>query len=131
MPWLGFERRWRDELCAAVVPRVGPAGLPGLGELDMDEFWSRFSAAAPADVRRSLRLAVWVLTLSPPLLIGGSRTFGHLSSERRGEHLDAAFRHRCWVLRELAGLVKLVACLAYFADPAVRVRVRVSGSERR
>lgn len=127
MPWLSFERRWRDELCAAVVPRIGPAGLPGLGELDTDTFWSRFSAAAPADVQRSLRLSVWVLTLSPPLLVRRPRTFRRLSSELRDKHLDAALRHHWWALREVAGLVKLVACLAYFADPAVRVRVSGSG----
>lgn len=127
MPWLGFEQRWRDELCAAVIPRVDPAGLPGFGELDTDEFWSRFSSAAPADVRGVLRLAVWVLTLAPPLLVHQPRTFRHLSSDLRGKHLDAALRHRFWAIRELAGLVKLVACLAYFGDPAVRVRVSGSG----
>lgn len=129
MRWLGFERRWRDDLCAAVIPRVDPVGLPGLGEVDTDEFWSRFLVAAPPDVRRSLRLAVWVLTLCPPLLVRSPMTFGHLSSELRDRHLDAALRHRSWVFRELAGLVKLVACLAYFGDPAVRARV--SGSGRR
>lgn len=127
MPWLGFERRWRDALCAAVIPRLDPAALPGLGEVDIDEFWSRFTTAAPVDIRRSLRLAVWVLSLSPPLLVHRARTFQHLPPELCFRHLDVALHHRRWVIRELTALVKLVACLAYFGDPAVRVHVSGSG----
>jgi hypothetical protein len=127
MPWLGFERRWRDELCAAVIPRVDAAGLPGLGELDTDEFWSRFATAAPADARAALRLAVWILTLTPLLLVRRPTTFRRLSSDLRDQHLDAALRHRFSVIRDLAGLLKLVALLAYFGDSEVRVRVQGSG----
>lgn len=72
---------------------------------------------------------MWALTLTPPLLVRRPRTFGHLSPELQGKHLDVAFRHRFYAVRELAGLVRLVACLAYFGDPAVRTAV--SRGERR
>jgi hypothetical protein len=86
------------------------------------EFWSRFSHAAPIDVQRALRAAVWVLTLAPIAVVHRARTFGRLPADLQDRYLDLALRHRSWAIRELTGVVKLAACLAYFSDPAIRAQ---------
>lgn len=113
LPWLPFERRWRDALVAAVLPV--PVGASG--------FWEAFAAAAPPELRLGLRAAVWILALSPPWLLGRWRTFGALGPDDRDRLLTLAAGHRRYLVRQLVELLKLVACLRAFEDPALRTRL--------
>jgi hypothetical protein len=58
--WASFERRWRDELCAAMIP-AGGADTPGYATVPTDQFWDRFAATAAPTFQLGLRAAVWVL----------------------------------------------------------------------
>lgn len=122
MRWLSFERRWRDALLAAMLPRLRPDGLPGLAEVDARDFWPRFHAAAPPALRAGLRAAVWLLTFAPLFLAGRPRTFAALAPRDRDRLLRRAARHRSYVLRQAVLALKVVASFAYFEDERVRAR---------
>jgi hypothetical protein len=120
IPWLAFERRWRDSILAAMIPRLDSSGLPGLAELDLTGFHERFDLAAPPLLRFGIRAAVWFLIFAPPFLIGRFAPFSRLSAEDRDRVLDRASRHRLYLVRQLLLTLKLVASFAYFQDPRVR-----------
>lgn len=120
IPWLSFERRWRDELCAAA--------LPGYEASDSEAFWRRFSQTAAPMLRNGFRVAVWLFTLAPPVLIRRPRTFGHLTAPERDACLVHAAEHRARLVRDLAGTLRLAASMAHFADPAVRARAGAGDS---
>lgn len=118
-PWLPFERRWREALLVAA--------LPPLAAHARDGFWERVAEAAPPIARLGVRVAVWALTLSPPLLIGRWRTFGALNDDERDLVLVRAASHRWYPVRQLADLVKLMACFALFRHREVRAPMGVPG----
>lgn len=122
-PRFAFERRWRDELCAAVVPSVAGTGLPGWDALQTDASWERFFETAAPTLRRGFRAAVWVLTTAPLVRLRRPRLFGRLPADERDAFLVRMLEHRRYSLRQLASVLRLVACQAYFADPAVRAHV--------
>ncbi len=117
--WLAFERRW----CQALLEAMIPSGerQPGIAAVDMAPFWPRFQAAAPPLLRHGLRASVWLLTWLPLIWPGCWRTFGGLNDERRDRFLVAVAGSRFFLLRQVVLAVKLVACLAGFHGPAVRI----------
>jgi hypothetical protein len=123
IPWLPFERRWRDALFAAMLPRLDPDGPPGLGELDLASFWPRFHAAAPPLLRLGLRAAVWAFAFAPLFLRGRLCFFSGLPEGEQDAVLLRAAGHRRFLLRQMALVVKAVACFAYFQDPSARAAV--------
>lgn len=126
--WTRIERRWRDALLAALIPRVEESGLPGLGELELASFWDVVEREAPSLVRLGLRTAVWCLTLAPILLIGRPRLFTGLDNGERDVMLNRAGSSRSYLVRQLVTTLKAFACFAYLRDPMVR-RLVASRSE--
>lgn len=119
----GWERRTRDALLVAMLPRPRP-GLPALQELDLDGFWRRYAQSAPASLRLGLRVATWLLGLSPLLLMGRPRTFAGLTAEDRDTLLARASKTRLPLLPDLVLVLKVIACFAYFRDPGVQAEIR-------
>ena len=120
IPWAPFERRWRDDLCAAAIPPGGP-DVPGYAAIDTTPFWDRFSSTAAPTFQIGLRAAVWLLRAAPLARRRPSR-FSRLTPADRDALLVAALQHRARVVRDLTGIVRLAACMAYFADPGIRAR---------
>jgi hypothetical protein len=120
IPWAPFERRWRDELCAAAIPAAPPDVL-GYAAIDTAAFWDRFAATAAPTFQLGLRAAVWALTAAP-LARRRPATFARLQDHEQDALLVAALDHRARLVRDLTGVLRLAACMAYFADPAVRAR---------
>jgi hypothetical protein len=120
--WAAFERRWRDALFAAMIPRTaeGTDELPGLSELDLTSFWHNLDRTAPPLLRLGLRASVWLLTFAPLLVLGTPRLFPALPAEKRDALLRRAAGSRLYLLRQLVAAVKALACLAYLHDPRVR-----------
>lgn len=117
---LPIERVWREVLLDAMIPPS--ARFPGLAQVDRGAFWPRFAASAPWSLRFGLRIATWCLAGVAPLLLGYRRTLAALDAAARDEVLQRA--------TSLPGgeplllVVKLVACFAYFDDPAVQAVFR-------
>lgn len=124
--WSLPERRWLRQLLQAMLPPVG--AWPGIVGTDLTPFWRAWETAAPSGLRAALRAAVWALQLSPPVLLGRLSPFSSLSPEDQDRLLTVAARSPHHALRQLVLTVKLVACLAYLADPAVQDRARALGA---
>lgn len=101
--WLAIERRFLDALLEGVMPgaMLGP-------ERGDPRFWLEFERAAPPILRAGLRAAAWLL----------GAWLSRLPVEARGERLAALARSRSYLVRQLVLGAKLVACFAYFWDPA-------------
>ncbi|MCC7538708.1 MAG: hypothetical protein IT379_20955 [Deltaproteobacteria bacterium] len=112
IPWTRTERRWLDELLAAIVP--GAPGAPAMRDLDLADFHARLDEVAPLPLRVLLRAGVWGLELAPPLVVGRLRTFSQLDATERDAFVRAAARHRAYPIRQLVETLKLLACFAYF-----------------
>lgn len=121
--WSERERRWRDALLTAVIPASAlEPEQPGLAEVDTEPFWSEMERAAPPLLRLGLRVAVWVLTWAPLLLIGRARSFGRLADSEQDRLLEQASSSRWYLLRQLVMTLKAIACFAYFRAPTARRR---------
>ncbi|MBI4706238.1 MAG: hypothetical protein HY744_34510 [Deltaproteobacteria bacterium] len=139
IPWTSVERRWRDALLAAMIPPAAAlaapaaqppaaAALPGLGELDLVPFWTAYERCAPPLLRLGVRVAVWVLSLAPILVLAVPCLFTQLEPEERDRMLERAARSDWYVLRQMVVTLKLLACFAYFREPAVRALTEGPGS---
>ncbi len=116
-----------QRLLAATLPAHEP-GRPGLGDLDLREFWRRFDRTAPRALKVGLPAAVWVLSLSVPLLVGRFATIRQLSDDDLDTLLNRANESRSFVIRQMVATLKIVACLAYFDDEDVQRRTRAGAS---
>lgn len=116
-----LERSWRDALIAAIVPAPG-RGLPALSELDLERFWARFEETAPTHLRLGMRAASIGIGGVLPFLLGHSRALPGLDEDQRDAVLQRALHLP--VFADLARVAKVVACLAYFADPGVQAKAR-------
>jgi hypothetical protein len=123
MTVLPFEARWRAALLAAMIP-APDARRPGLDAVECRGFWPRFEQAAPWTLQSGLRVATLVLGGPVPLLLGHRRTFARLDAAARDDVLRRA--DRLPGVGALLQIVKLVACFAYFDDPAVQAAIRGS-----
>lgn len=120
MSWTKTEARLRDALMATILPAPG-RGLPAIEDVDLRSFWVRFDAAAPVHLRLGLRVATLVLGALPRVL-GYRGTLPDLSAEEREAFITRAAGMPGF--GELVEIAKVVACLAYFTDPAVQTTAR-------
>ncbi len=120
-----FTRRWRRALLDAAIPAPPGTALPPMSALDLDPFWRRFDATAPTHLKLGLAAATWILGLLLPLCLH-LRPFVALPEDRRGALLARAARGR--LTGALVEVIKVVACLAFFHDPAVQRTVRGPGA---
>lgn len=124
--WLPIERRFLSTLLAAMLPAHD--GWPGLAGIDLARFWSTYQRAAPPLLRFGLRTSVWILGLSPPLLLGRPHTVLGLDEDARDLLLTRAATSRLPLLAAMATTLKLVGCLAYFHEPSIETRLRALGT---
>ncbi|MBK7156036.1 MAG: hypothetical protein IPL19_29045 [Sandaracinaceae bacterium] len=120
MSWTKTETRLRDALLAAILPAPG-RGLPAMEDVDLRAFWARFETAAPVHLRLGLRVASLVLGALPRVL-GYERALTELSADEREAFITRAAGMPG--VGELVEIAKVVACLAYFTDPAVQATAR-------
>jgi hypothetical protein len=121
MRWTRAELRWRDVLLSAVLPAPRES-LPALSSMELSAFWVRFESAAPIHLRFGFRAAVVLLGAVMPRLLGSVRSLAELNEDEREALVVRA--NRLPVFSSLMEVVKLVACLAYFADARVQATMR-------
>ncbi len=117
--------RWRRELTEALIPASSPRAhppLPGLADLDRDDFWTRFDTCAPLHLRLGMATAGLVLSALLPRLRGHRPSLGGLDPDTRDRLL--AHAESTPVLCELVWIGKVVACFAYFDHPTVQAAMR-------
>lgn len=118
MMWMDFERRMLHQILAAVIPADG--GRPGLGDLDLTEFWVEFKSATTPLLAFGLRAATWFITFCPLFYLGKPRLFRHLDRSQKNLILIGALTSKSYLIRQMANTLKIVACFAYFRDASIR-----------
>lgn len=117
-----FERRWAAAVMGGFAPPGGEGLAPTAGEVDWAESVERFLERANVKGRLGVRLGLLIAVTAPLWLWGRVRSAASLPGEERARLLDALLSHRVYAVRELALLLKLVACMALFRVPAMRER---------
>ena len=118
MQLMHFERRWFLTLADAMLPSGVRQGLPGAADVPMARFLDTFFREAALETALGVRAFTWILTLLP--LAWRLRTFGGLRPRDQLIFLDKIEASRFYALREMPGLIKLVACLGWAAQPKVQ-----------
>lgn len=89
-------------------------------------FLRDFFARTPAHVAWGLRVVLFLTLISPFLFFGTLRSFLAVSEERRAEIWNGALDSRFYAVRQLATVLKAVACMVRFDDdvmPMPRLKV--------
>jgi hypothetical protein len=117
------ERRWADAIFAAILPAQTGGLPPFVTPLEgvRGGFWRVFESAPSPLVRAGLRPMIYTLTFLP-VIRGFGRPFFALSIEERARFLAAVAEDRTYFVRQALGTLKMLACFAYFEDPAARAR---------
>lgn len=124
---LAMEQRWAVAVLEGFAPVGGPGLAPQEGEVDYLTTMRKMMHASTGLAAFGLRLGLWLATFAPVFVLGKLKTMASLSRERRAELLEKLLSHRLYLIRELTLLLKLAACMAMFARPALRER---SGYDR-
>lgn len=122
-----FERRWLLCVLASFAPEGGP-GLAPRGEPVgyLESFDSLYRHGAPL-VRIGLRLALWLVVWSPLWLELRPHLLTSFALDERQRLLDRVIQHDLLPLREAVFSLRLCACLALFANEALRARSGYDG----
>lgn len=117
-----FERRWVRVVLGSFAAEGSSELAPRAGEVDYLGTFLGMRASARPVARIGLRLALWLVALSP--LWYGRRwcTFAGLSLDERQGLLGRLLEHPALAVRESAFMMKLAACLALFASDSLRAR---------
>ena len=122
--WFKFERRLRDDVMNAMIPRWASAddeeGLPGIEDLDLEPFYERLGSKAPRMVGLGFQAAVWLFLIAPLIWLGSFRPFRKLPSSRKQKLLERVAVSKLYVVRQMMMVLKTLACLAYLRDPVIR-----------
>lgn len=117
-----IEKRWACDVLAAFAPERGDGLAPKPGEVDYLGAMSRMLRGATPRAAMGLRLALWLVALSPLWLWGRITTLSGLAAERRSALLSQLLVHRSFAVRELTTLLKLAAAIALLGTASVRER---------
>ena len=119
---IALERRWASALLAGFTPpsETGLSPLPN--EVDYVGTLQRMLRGSRPAARFALRAAVWIAALAPLWLWGRLVSITTLPITRRAALLGELLRHRNFVVRELALMLKLAAAMALMGTETVRAR---------
>jgi len=109
-----FARVWAASVYAAMVPAV--PGIPRGAERFLEDLWR----VSPTRVALGSTVAVLVIALSPPLVLGRWRPFHRLTAEEQETALHRLLGARAYPLRLVFTAVKMQALVAVLRDPDCR-----------
>lgn len=118
-PW---EQQWALDVLAAFAPPASEGLAPLPGEVDYGSTFRRMRRGATPLASLGLRVALWMVVLSPLWLLGRFATFSRLALRERTELLARLLRHTSSGVRELSLLLKFTAAVALLGTPSVRAR---------
>jgi hypothetical protein len=103
-----------------LYPRT--ADLPGAEDCDLDAFLARFRSETTTLMWLGVVVGALVFQLTPILTVSLPLPAFALPAELANRHAERITTTRIYLLRQAIFLVKLVAGLAWGADPRVRER---------
>lgn len=126
-----FERTLSVVVLSSFAPLATPSGLSVReGEVDWVSGVEKFLTSATQKARLGVRLSMVLFFAAPLLVLGKFRTLASSSVEERAEVMGRLLTHRILLVRELALLIKLCACMAMFRVSSLRERTGFDGPAR-
>ena len=108
-------------LLEVIVPSGVTERLPfGARDVPIDEFLDDAFRSTPSDFRLGFRVSLWVVMLSPLVMLRRFCLASSLSPEERLRLLDRFGESNIYLVRELPMMFKLVLGFAYCQMPAVQ-----------
>ena len=122
----GFEKRWLLVIFETLVPSgADERFLEGAKDAPMDRFVDDLLSHAPLHFCLGVRACLWILTLSPVVVLGHLGTFGSLAPAERIALLKRFSASPNYVVREMPLLFKTVACLGFCGLPGIQSRIGI------
>jgi len=121
MSLMKFEHRWVEAVYDGMFPAKADVRIPvGARDADMVGLFEDAREAVPARVAFGLRIAVWLVALSPLFTIGKLVTIGGLAGADRERVLLALLSSPLYFVRQLTMLLKAFGALFFLSVPGVR-----------
>jgi hypothetical protein len=115
-----YERDVHRAVFDSLLPGI-PGGAPAARDCDLIGAHERMLTDMPRPHALGFRGAfVGVQLVLPLAMLGRPTTFTRLDAEARERALERLAKHRGYLLRQLALLLKTAASFAYFQMPSVR-----------
>jgi len=120
----GLESGWAMAALSAMFPGSPETGLEGIAAMDVSGYLDDVMRTRPFRAVLGLRVAVWLVALAPPFVLGRVATIVGLAHPERERLLDGLLAHRTYSVRMLVMLLKTFGALLYAGDDRVRARLR-------
>lgn len=124
MKLAAFECRWAEAVLSAIFPGSVEEGLAGIASMNVVVFLRDVMCSLPPRAAAGMRIAIWLVTLSPILVIGRLGLFAGLSTPDRERVLQRLVASPRYGLRSLVLLLKTIGALLYAGDERVRARMQ-------
>ena len=128
---LVLEQQCVRAILASFAPEDGPGLAPRAGEVSYLPAYEALLTGATPLSRVGLRLALWLVALSPLFMLGRLCTFASLAPGERTALLARLLEHNSFALRESTFLLKTAACLALLGSDSVRERSHYDGPPKK
>jgi hypothetical protein len=118
-----IERAVAPVVLSSFAPLALPSGFSiGAGEVDWIGGLERFLKTASDKARLGIAVSLVAFFFSPLFVLGRFHTLAKSSNQERAAAMERLLDHRFFLVREMALLVKLVACMAMFRVTSLRER---------
>lgn len=118
-----IERALAPVVLSSFAPLALPSGFCiGKGEVDWNEGLDRFLGTASDKARLGIAVSMVAFFFAPLFTLGRFCTLAKATMDERAAAMERLLDHRFFLVREMALLVKLVACMAMFRVSALRAR---------
>lgn len=118
-----IERALAPIVLSSFAPLALPRGFSvGVGEVDWTGGLDRFLGTASDKARLGIAVSLVAFFFAPIFTLGRFCTLAKATREERAAAMESLLDHRFFLVREMALLVKLVACMAMFRVSALRAR---------
>ena len=114
--------RWSAIILGGFTVEGGEGLAPDPGQIDWRRAALDFLERANLRGRLGVHIGMLIAMAAPLWLWGRFQTAASLVPVERARLLAELLSHRIFFVRELTLLLKLVACMAFFRDPAIRAR---------
>ncbi len=118
-----LERAIAPVVLSSFAPLAMAGGFSiGVGEVDWNGGLDRFIGSASEKARLGIAVSMVAFFFAPLFTLGRFCTLAKATVEERAEAMERLLDHRILLVREMALLVKLVACMAMFRVTSLRDR---------
>jgi hypothetical protein len=112
------ELAWARDAFETIFP-----GPQGIGAMDVEGYLTSTFAKIPLEPALGLRVAIWIVALSPLFVLGRFSTFHALGPSDREKVMSSLAVHRTYFVRQLVLALKAIGALLYAGDPRVSAQM--------